>query len=209
MRTMKGVSVDARAEHRALPDPFPEGACKRSRGCLLRCCCFFKRKKKKSGRQKWLAVVQCTPEREAVNLLHATSHSNSRDSVLNNPNPPTVRNLSLVNDWVKWAESVRSPRLPAICLRANGRMDRWRASVCMCEWVRVNVLAGGPNAGRCIHLWTDRFCIIFSFVSFILCAFLSVVLTGRWFAYWRQHRRDGTAVLYSLELEAGPNHSVP
>ena len=52
---------------------------------LCRCCCFFKRKKKKSGRQKWLAVVQCSPEREAVTLLRATSHSNSRDSVLNNP----------------------------------------------------------------------------------------------------------------------------
>lgn len=52
---------------------------------FCRCCCFFKRKKKKSGRQKWLAVVQCSPEREAVTLLRATSHSNSRDSVLNNP----------------------------------------------------------------------------------------------------------------------------
>ncbi|KFB45438.1 gilgamesh, isoform L [Anopheles sinensis] len=27
--------------------------------------------------------VQCSPEREAVKLLRATSHSNSRDSVLN------------------------------------------------------------------------------------------------------------------------------
>lgn len=49
----------------------------------LRCCCFFKRKKKKSSRQKWLEAVQCSPEREAVTLLRATSHSNSRDSVLN------------------------------------------------------------------------------------------------------------------------------
>ena len=49
----------------------------------FRCCCFFKRKKKKGGRGKWLAVVQCSPEREAVTLLHATSQSNSRDSVLN------------------------------------------------------------------------------------------------------------------------------
>lgn len=48
-----------------------------------RCCCFFKRKKKKSSRQKWLDAVQCSPEREAVTLLRATSHSNSRDSVLN------------------------------------------------------------------------------------------------------------------------------
>lgn len=50
---------------------------------FFRCCCFFKRKKKKSSRQKWLEAVQCSPEREAVTLLRATSHSNSRDSVLN------------------------------------------------------------------------------------------------------------------------------
>lgn len=50
---------------------------------FIRCCCFFKRKKKKSSRQKWLEAVQCSPEREAVTLLRATSHSNSRDSVLN------------------------------------------------------------------------------------------------------------------------------
>lgn len=51
---------------------------------LYRCCCFFKRKKKKSSRQKWLEAVQeCSPEREGVTLLRATSHSNSRDSVLN------------------------------------------------------------------------------------------------------------------------------
>lgn len=56
-----------------------------------RCCCFFKRKKKKGGRGKWLAVVQCSPEREAVTLLRATSQSNSRDSVLN----PAVT-------WIVW-----------------------------------------------------------------------------------------------------------
>lgn len=53
------------------------------RNYFSRCCCFFKRKKKKSTRQKWLEAVQCSPEREAVTLLRATSHSNSRDSVVN------------------------------------------------------------------------------------------------------------------------------
>lgn len=54
-----------------------------NRNYFSRCCCFFKRKKKKSTRQKWLEAVQCSPEREAVTLLRATSHSNSRDSVVN------------------------------------------------------------------------------------------------------------------------------
>lgn len=54
---------------------------------LFRCCCFFKRKKKKTPRPKWLTVVKCSSEREAVTLLRATSHSNSRDSALNVPVP--------------------------------------------------------------------------------------------------------------------------
>lgn len=67
-----------------------------------RCCCFFKRKKKKSTRQKWLDGVQCSPEREAVTLLRATSHSNSRDSVLNNPS----------QDYIQQATSQHTLRYP-------------------------------------------------------------------------------------------------
>ena len=50
---------------------------------LSRCCCFFKRKKKKSGRGKWLAVVQCSPEREAIAVLLPQSQSQSNESILN------------------------------------------------------------------------------------------------------------------------------